>query len=67
MLTRLVVAFALFSLIAVPAGSQETDLQRIADALDVSSTTKRSSSPRMARCIRSARAGVRRRHGRGSS
>src|SRR6185503_19396547 len=38
MLTKLVIAFALFSLIAVPVGSQETDLQRIADSLDVSTT-----------------------------
>ncbi|MSP41488.1 MAG: MBL fold metallo-hydrolase [Deltaproteobacteria bacterium] len=38
MLTKLVVAFALLVFTSYPAQAQESDLQRIADALDVSTT-----------------------------
>ena len=38
MLTKLVVALALFALMGFRAEAQDTDLQRIADALDVSTT-----------------------------
>ena len=38
MLKKLVIAFALFALVGFKVEAQETELQQIADALDVSTT-----------------------------
>ena len=38
MFKKLVIAFALFALVGFKVEAQDTDLQRIADALDVSTT-----------------------------
>ena len=38
MFNKLVIGFALFALVGFKVEAQDTDLQRIADALDVSTT-----------------------------
>ncbi len=67
MLTQLIAAFTLFALMGFRAEAQDTELQRIADALDVSTTKTFQFTANGTMYSSSARAPARRRLGRASS